>query len=278
MQNLRLHVVMVVGVFVAVFGQETMAQPSPAVCDDAGGPTICVRFDNVSALPEELNDFVFDFTDANNPGVELIKGRNAQDTLLEWRVWSKDGAGAPANMGNVKAVGADDYHVTLRNPSGGSGAANVARIKLDPSDASNFSNVAGGITGTLGGELFLQETVGGLGGELSHMFIGGDVEGPVTIPRTIGIIVFNGETTQNVTIGEITTHNLIIRKFSGPMLKITERIYGVRLQVDRSARRLDYPDRGDYGRWRIPYRRRLGHVRSRCRVFGEVEACQRSVR
>ena len=118
MQNPKFQLIVLSSVIVALSAGQAMAQPSTAVCDDAGGPTLCVRFDNVPTAPVELNDFVFDFTDSNNPSVELFTGRDAQDTLLEWRVWSKDGAGAPANMGNVKAVGADDYDVKLLNDSG----------------------------------------------------------------------------------------------------------------------------------------------------------------
>ncbi len=98
MQNPRFHLIVLSSVFAALSTQQAMAQPSDAVCDDGGGPTLCVRFDNVADAPVEDFDFEFDFTNPNNPSVDLTKGRHGA-TLLEWRVWSKDGAGAPANMG-----------------------------------------------------------------------------------------------------------------------------------------------------------------------------------
>ncbi|MCH8879341.1 MAG: hypothetical protein IID34_05595 [Planctomycetes bacterium] len=196
MQNSRFHLIVLSSVIVALSAGQAMAQPSAAVCDDGGGPTLCVRFDNVADAPSELTDFEFDFSDANNPSVELFNGRDAGGTLFEWRVWSKDGAGAPANMGNVKAVGADDYDVKLLNDSGGAGAVNVGGINLNPSDAANFSNLSSAtITGTLSGFTWLQRSSDG---------VGGNVTGPLTIDTISGFMIISGDVLAPMTVTTVS--------------------------------------------------------------------------
>jgi len=72
-------------------------------CDDAGGPTICVRFDNLLGPPEEGFDFSFDFSDPDKPSVDFILGDDGAGTTYQWRVWSVD-SGNPGAIGDITGL------------------------------------------------------------------------------------------------------------------------------------------------------------------------------
>ena len=86
----------------ALTGPRT-AQACTPCCADGGGPTICVWFDNFQGPPEQYVHFDFDFTDPANPSVALLRGRDVQGTLYEWRVWSIVALGDPTPAAVSKA-------------------------------------------------------------------------------------------------------------------------------------------------------------------------------
>ena len=163
---------------VAISAESARAQPSAERCASGGGPTICVRFDNVGAAPQEDFDYRFDVvTDPANPSVQLLRGRHPQETLYAWRVWSKDAQEDPANIGGITSPGEYDYDVKILNPAGEPGAANVAQIDLRPAETSKYSNLTDGrISGNLTGDLWLQRLATGEGGDASFT-IDGNAEG-----------------------------------------------------------------------------------------------------
>lgn len=125
------------------FCLETNVLAGPEVCS-GGGPTACVRFDNLDFEPVEGSDYDFDFTIPQAPNIILHKGATAPGgTMYEWRVWSKDAQEAPANIGSITSPGEYNYSVKLLNASGGVGAANVGSISLTPA-GDHHSNIVNG--------------------------------------------------------------------------------------------------------------------------------------
>ncbi len=181
------------------------AQPSAERCGSGGGPTICVRFDNLAQAPEENVHFVFDFSDPPNPSVELRRGRNVQGALYEWRVWSKDAQENPANIGSITGPGEFDYDVKILNGLDGPGATNVSAIILDPL-GDHFSSITAGskITGDLTGDLLVEKDALGTGGE-ADFTIDGNATGNITIPTipTGTRLDINGDASGTVQVGEV---------------------------------------------------------------------------
>jgi len=131
------------------------------VCDDDGGPTICVEFDNLPYPPLENWDFRFDFSDPNNPSVDLLQGDDGQGTPYYWRIWSiiPGEDPTPANIGSITAYEDFDYHVKILQPDNDPGADNVALVDLRPGDGTKYSNLtAGAIDGDLTGDLYVQKS------------------------------------------------------------------------------------------------------------------------
>lgn len=130
------------------------AQTPTPYCDDDGGSTICVQYDNSSTQPSPTVDFDFDFTDPNKPSVTLHKGTKDSETR-DWRVWCHDG-GTPADIGTIQATAAYNFKVRILNASNGAGAHDIDSINLNPSG--NFWGKVDGvvdvgrshITGNLG--------------------------------------------------------------------------------------------------------------------------------
>ncbi len=174
----------------ALTGPRT-AQACTPFCADGGGPTICVWFDNFEDPPQENFDFVLDFSDPDNPSVDLRRGKDLQGTLYEWRVWSIVALGnpTPANIGSVTAYADFDYDVKIRRPDGYCGANHVALIDLRPSDPSKYSDLTTGwIAGDMTGDLLVQKSSGGQGGAASFT-IEGDAEGDITVHEVSSLTI-----------------------------------------------------------------------------------------
>ena len=186
----------------------TGARAGPEVCASGGGPTICVRFDNLPDSPIEHIDFRFDVsTDPENPSIELLRGMSLQGTLYQWRVWSHAGEG-PGNIGSISAYQAYDYEVRLLNPANGAGAANVSDIDLLPA-GNHYSSLTGSgdssrIAGDLSGILRTVADSAGFGGG-ADIFIGGNVSGEIEVQRIDGgsWINIQGDVSGAVNIEEI---------------------------------------------------------------------------
>ena len=116
-------------------------------------PDICVDWDK-TGKPDEGLDFVVVFVNhLANPDVILSTGP-------AWNVPSKDNAGNPANIGDIKidaTVVTDSFDLAITDNSGGfgvggPGAANVGAILLsdpDPLWTGHSSITTGEITGDL---------------------------------------------------------------------------------------------------------------------------------
>ena len=183
-------------VFAAMLAQPTRAQPSARVCGDDGGPEICVRFDNLPDAPTELTDFEFTFDGSGIPSVNLFTGDDGEGTIFEWRVWSwvSQQDQTPQDIGQLTALGAFDYEVTLLQPDDDAGADNVGLIHLDPSDASKYSNLTDGrITGNLTGDLWLQWLAPREGGDASFT-IDGNAEGNMWLDTVLYLSVGSNRT------------------------------------------------------------------------------------
>ena len=168
----------------------------------ANRPDICVDWDQ-GDQPTEGVDFDVFFADLANPDVTLATG-------AAWNVRSKDNAGNPANIGDIKidaTVVTDSFDLAITDNSGGfgvggPGAANVGSIILsDPTNWTGHSSItAGQITGDLAGDLTVVKDTSDNGGELnmtidgtvaaaatitvvdlSFLYVGGDVNGVLNI-------------------------------------------------------------------------------------------------
>ncbi len=194
---------------VAVCTSAALAQSSPEVCDSDGGPEICARFDNVVTAPVEDTHFTFTFDGSGIPSVEFLLGDDGQGTTYQWRVWSKDGAGDPAEIGDIAGVGAEDYTVRILQPDDDPGATDVGSINLDPSAGANFTRVWDGhITGDIAGDLFLQAGNGTQNGRCS-LLVDGDVVGAVSVPAPDGLEIL-GDVSGAVT-ASVTVFDLVIK-------------------------------------------------------------------
>lgn len=169
----------------ALLGALLCARPAvagPEFCNNNGGPTLCVRFDNDAGAPEPLVHFAFDFSNPQAPSVELRVGQTAGGGLYQWRVWSKDAQGAPANIGSITSPGAYNYSVKIANPTDGPGAANMNAVTLTPPGDHRSSLEPGSrISGDLTGNLVVQKDSTGVGG-FGAISIEGNVGGEVIIP------------------------------------------------------------------------------------------------
>ncbi|MEE9297333.1 MAG: hypothetical protein V3W34_20525 [Phycisphaerae bacterium] len=184
---------------VAGTGGLAIAQPSAPVCDTSGGPEICVRFDNLADPPIEGTHFDFSFA-FGVPSVDFTEGDNGLGTTFEWRMWSWDDSTtqSPRGINNITGLLAEDYSVKVLQPDGDPGATNVGKIDLNPSDAGNFSRIpAGEITGDLTGDLLVQKSSGGSGGNVDSFTIGGDATGDITIPTLDTLVIEVSAITQN---------------------------------------------------------------------------------
>jgi hypothetical protein len=186
MQAKNLKTSTVIAVILAAASPSAVAQPSDSVCGTTStGKQLCVRFDNLPTTPQPDVDFSFDLgADPENPRLELLRGRNTQGTIMEWRVWCKDSQNNPANIGEIKALADYDFDVKVLDPNGSDGVANLALVNLDPSGADKYANLTDArIAGDLTGNVAVQRSSGGAGGEVS-LLVGGDVaEGAsITIP------------------------------------------------------------------------------------------------
>ena len=103
---------------------------------NSGGPDICVDWNGLPPIPIEDFDFEVDYvTDAANPTVILKAG-------AAWNVRSKDNAGNPGNIGDIKidaTVVTDSFDLAITDNSGGfgvggPGASNVGSILLSDLD------------------------------------------------------------------------------------------------------------------------------------------------
>ncbi|MFH1111175.1 MAG: hypothetical protein V1790_18555 [Planctomycetota bacterium] len=162
----------------------TGVKAGPEACGTGGGPTICVRIDNLAVAPTAGVDYVFDFNaDPTGPTVRLLVGQEPSGALYAWRVWSKDAQGAPANIGSITSPGEYNYSVKIANPDEGPGAANLNSASLTPA-GDHCSSIASGsrMSGNLAGNLTLQKTSGWSGGTLS-LTIDGDAEGDIIVPQ-----------------------------------------------------------------------------------------------
>ncbi len=169
-------------------------------CDDNGGnsPYVCVSKSGLD--PEPQTDFVFDFSDADNPDVILKTGNP------DWAVWSQvsEQDPTPANLGDITldpSQSTDSFEVTIANGAY-PGAVNVASIDLRAASWTGYSSIDGGhITGNLTGDLRLQQDSGGAGGDISGTFtVDDDVSGSIKVPVISGTLHINGNLSGNITV------------------------------------------------------------------------------
>ena len=177
------------------------ADAGPEVCGTGGGPTVCVRFDNRPETPFVGTDYAFDFSVPSAPSVELRVGEAAGNIRYQWRVWSKDAQGAPANIGSITSPGAYDYSVKIANPTDGPGAANLSSASLTPpGDHYAFLEDGSRISGDLTGNFIAQHATlsidGAVGGQVfipgaSTGLTFGSVNGSVQVGTLLGAITIN---------------------------------------------------------------------------------------
>lgn len=210
MQSKEFLIVTIACAFAGVATQQALSQcsvPAERICDtDMQGPKACVCWVRPDP-PLPGFHFTFNTADPNNPGVNLIEGRDALG-LVDWSVWSEDDLGNPANLGPVAihSTSMEDINVRIANHSGSTGAVNVVAINLGHPQAANLSKLWGnsGVTGSVNGAVFLQENSSGSGGDLrGSLVVLGSVTGPVTIPELAGDVAILGNVTNAVTIGDI---------------------------------------------------------------------------
>lgn len=170
-------------------------------------PEIHVAWDE-SPQPVEDTDYVIDDTDPDFPNVELITGS------VTWRIWSVD-EDNPSDIGDIGVITSpypQNFGVKILDDSDGPGARVVKGINLDPQGSGsdgNYSRITSGeTTGDLDGDLVLQQSSGGTGGEImGTLTIGADVTGAVTVAEVAEAAVFiiQGDVTSSgsLDIGEI---------------------------------------------------------------------------
>ncbi len=148
------------------------------------------------------------------PYVFLVTGS------LTWRVWSTD-TDNPLNVGDIGVIScpaAANFAIKLLDDSDGPGARTVKGINLVPTSSSNYSRITSGeIKGDLDGDLTLQQSSGGTGGDVTGLLIIGDgvgdeVTGDVTLPVLSGTLDIKGGITQTIDVTDkIAGGSLIVR-------------------------------------------------------------------
>ncbi|RJP33463.1 MAG: hypothetical protein C4547_12235 [Phycisphaerales bacterium] len=137
-----------------------VAQPPPSdpVCSNGGEgkPEICVRFDNLENAPQVGTDFVFDFDDPDNPGIEFRRGSDGQISR-EWRVWSwdNDEDQTPKSIGTLTGNNSWNFEMKILQPDGDPGAYHLKHLELGGDViGDHWSKVEDGqITGNLAGDI-----------------------------------------------------------------------------------------------------------------------------
>ncbi len=142
----------------------------------AADPVISVTWDETPAPTEDV-DYEIHTTNPAFPDVELIA------ESLTWRIWSTD-TDNPNNIGDIGAITCphpENFGVKILDASDGPGARNVTNLELEPDGDSYYSRIIeASITGDLGGNLSVQRSTGGTGGDLVSVTIDGQVSYDVT--------------------------------------------------------------------------------------------------
>ncbi|MCH8146979.1 MAG: hypothetical protein IH987_03170 [Planctomycetes bacterium] len=179
----------------------------------ANRPDICVDW-NQTGQPTLGFNFDVIFTDLANPDVTLFTG-------AAWNVRSKDNAGNPANIGDIKidaTVLSDAFDLTITDGAvpPGPGAVNVGAILLndpDPLWTGHSSLLGGHITGDFSGELRARVDTSDNGGAVV-LTIDGDflddlvIEKDGSDPAVDGYagtltLVINGQFRGGIAVGQI---------------------------------------------------------------------------
>jgi hypothetical protein len=175
----------------------------PEVCGTGGGPSVCVRFDNLPTTPIEGTDYAFDLDVPSAPSVRLLRGENSPGSLYEWRVWSKNAQGAAANLGSITSPGAYNYDVKVVSPDDLIGAANAGAITLTP-PGDHYANITNIGLNELTGDLTVQPNSAGVGGEVATFGVG-SVSGRVTIHKLIYPGMGTGPVSGTIAIDQLET-------------------------------------------------------------------------
>ncbi|MBU0718817.1 MAG: hypothetical protein KJ749_11255 [Planctomycetes bacterium] len=170
----------------------------------AADPVIHVDWDDPGDPPVLNTDYQVITTGSGSPDypdVKLITGNDG------WRIWSTD-TDNPDNIGDIGVISspyAQNFGLKLEGPGESKGAREVKGINLDPqgvgSDA-NHSRLTGGRVSKLSGDMFLQQSSGGQGGDLVSLTIDGNVDGNVTVPVVSGLSIGNVGSTGSVNISD----------------------------------------------------------------------------
>lgn len=174
--------------FLVLFVLPSHLRAGPENCDSDGGPTVCVRFDNLAGTPILGTDVTFDFSSPQAPNIILERGGDGSSLFL-WRVWSKDAQNVAAAIGDITTPGDYNYFVKVRDPSDGAGASSANSMILSPA-GDHWSIIADGhIDGNVTNNIALQSNSGGVGGTLD--LVVGEFSGNLNVP-TIDSLVVDG--------------------------------------------------------------------------------------
>lgn len=205
MQRRRFLGPLVASITVLVTVSAASAQ-NPSTClSENGSPTVCFVFDDLGFpqnAPERTFDFTIDFSDPANPDIELRTGTDAT-TTRQWRIWSTDPGGGPGDIGDLTANAAFDYDVTVRTPDSLAGAGNLGTLDLRPLGTDKASAASIVLSGTVSGNVTLQERSNGTGGQL-HLELAGDMGTDINVP-VITLLSVGGDLTGNVTCPDVSS-------------------------------------------------------------------------
>lgn len=157
---------------------------------EADVPEIYVTWGE-SPAPVESVHYAIITTGTGSPDYPDIKLLSSSQTRRIWSTNDDDNPDKIGDIGIISCPASQNFGVTLREPYGGPGARHVKGINLVPTSSSNYSNVVDGVmTGNLEGDLAVQRSSGGSGGEVTLSILGDISAGTdVDVPRLKQLIV-----------------------------------------------------------------------------------------
>ncbi|MBI5765073.1 MAG: hypothetical protein HZA51_16280 [Planctomycetes bacterium] len=186
----------------------------------AADPQLYLDWDE-SPPPVEGVAYVIDDTVPAYPSVELVIGSQT------WRIWSMD----PDNPGGVGDIGViscphpENFGIKILDPNGGPGARNVLGIALQPSAGSNYSRIINGNFSAILGNLSLQKSSGGTGGNVDSLILGAvGTETTLSIPGGVtgDVEIAEVEELAIISIGSLASSTISPALGEEATLSITE--------------------------------------------------------
>ena len=140
-------------------------------------PTIHVEWDDGGSPVLNSDYTISTASGADYPNVALLADS------LTWQIYSTD-SDNPNNIGDIGIVSSPasiNVKVRIQDNSNNPGARDCKGITLVPTSSSNYSRLVGGtLTGNLEGNLTVQKSSGGTGGDVDDFTIEGNISSSCT--------------------------------------------------------------------------------------------------